>query len=107
MIGGSVDMAALKEEHEQMATDWTLGICHEPDDPLPIKAGALGYIKATRQITGTPRVHHAYVYDRATGKVLAACSHKHRSQRAALACASRLIRAVICEAINPDRVGGE
>lgn len=40
-----------------------------------------------RQLTGTPTIRHAYVYDRETGKPVAACQHAHRSDATARRCA--------------------
>lgn len=45
----------------------------------------------TRQFTGTPRVHRAYVRDRETGRAVEGCSHRHRSERTAMKCAEQLL----------------
>lgn len=50
----------------------------------------------TRQVTGRPYVHRAYVY--AGKKVVAACSHDHRSGRTAVKCADRMKRRLEREA---------
>lgn len=46
----------------------------------------------TRQETGRPRVHHAYVYD--DNRVVAFCHHKHRRASTATACSRRLLTTV-------------
>jgi hypothetical protein len=43
----------------------------------------------TRQLTGTPRVHHAYIY--AGNKVVAACTHRHRSSVVAQRCGADML----------------
>lgn len=44
----------------------------------------------TRQFTGAPRQHRAYVY--AGNRVLVACPHRHRFYRTAQACAERMLK---------------
>lgn len=46
----------------------------------------------TRQVTGNPRLNHAYVYE--GNRVIAACSHAHRSDAAARRCAKKMLRDV-------------
>ena len=54
-----------------------------------------------RQVTGLPYQYHSYVRDRETGKVIAACGHRHtrRGNHSgyyfALNCAERMLRKVI------------
>jgi hypothetical protein len=43
----------------------------------------------TRQITGRPTEHRAYVLNRATGTFVSWCDHRHRSTAAAYVCAER------------------
>lgn len=45
----------------------------------------------TRQFTGTPRVHRAYVLNRTTGKIVEACGHRHRTEKGARGCAERML----------------
>lgn len=52
----------------------------------------------TRQITGTPYIHHAYVYE--GNRVIRACKHPHgaRTHRGAVlaqACADKMLREVL------------
>lgn len=54
----------------------------------------------TRQLTGTPYIHHAYVYD--GNKVIASCTHRHGERRGAgpgivhaQRCAARMLRRAI------------
>lgn len=49
----------------------------------------------TRQFTGTPGVHRAYVLNRTTGQYVEACGHKHRTFHAAHNCADRMFAAVL------------
>ena len=57
------------------------------------------YYATTRQLTGTPYIYHAYVYDRASGRPVMSCSHHHRTsghsnkpgQRLAQECAERML----------------
>jgi hypothetical protein len=49
----------------------------------------------TRQFTGTPHVHRAYVLNRTTGKFVEACGHKHRTFMGAAKCSDRLLATVI------------
>ena len=46
----------------------------------------------TRQVTGLPYLHHAYVYEGV--KVVSACSHAHRSRAAAMTCATRMLHRI-------------
>lgn len=46
----------------------------------------------TRQLTGLPYIHRAYVYSRASGKPIKACLHNHRGQTFAQACADKMLR---------------
>lgn len=41
----------------------------------------------TRQFTGTPRIHRAYVYE--DNHVVWTCEHNHRKAKTAQACANR------------------
>lgn len=45
----------------------------------------------TRQFTGAPHVRRAYLLNRTTGKIIAACGHRHRTERGALQCAERML----------------
>lgn len=68
------------------------------------------YFATTRQLTGTPYIFYAYVYDRETGKVVASCMHRHgerrshnpatgatirRGDHAAKKCAERMLRRLL------------
>ena len=52
------------------------------------------YFAWTRVFTGIP-VSRGYVRDRQTGKIIMACSHKHRTEPAAMKCAEKLLRAYL------------
>jgi hypothetical protein len=45
----------------------------------------------TRQFTGTPRVHRAYVLNRTTGQIIEACGHRHRTPCGASKCADKML----------------
>jgi len=56
---------------------------------------------ATRQVTGDPSRHLAYVYDRSTGRPVKTCEHVHRSRLRfggkngayyAMRCAEKMLR---------------
>lgn len=49
----------------------------------------------TRQFTGVPWVHRAYVLNRTTGKIVEACGHQHRTPRGASQCAERMLAALV------------
>ncbi len=49
----------------------------------------------TRQFTGTPHVHRAYVLNRTTGKIVEACGHRHRNNVTAARCAETMMADVI------------
>lgn len=55
------------------------------------------YFTHTRQLTGRPLNHHAYVYDRLARPMrpVASCLHLHRSVSAAQRCANRMLRWVL------------
>ena len=55
------------------------------------------FYATTRQLTGTGYVYHSYVYDRMTGRPIAACRHAHRHGRTAQDCAERMLRKVLRE----------
>ena len=38
------------------------------------------YFASTRQVTGDPLRHMAYVMDRQTGKIVCSCKHRHVSK---------------------------
>ena len=64
-----------------------------------VTSGRPRYFATTRQLTGLPYLHHAYVYDRTTGKSVASCTHHHgerggRGQEKAQRCAARMLRRV-------------
>jgi len=56
------------------------------------------FITMTRQITGRPSDHHAYVFDRERARIVQACSHFHTrlrgksGQHYAQLCAERMLR---------------
>lgn len=84
---------------------------------LPTSVGCLGgkcrkfrpRVFAThRQLTGTPYIHHAYVYDGI--RVVASCYHRHGERRSvqrgsisAMACAERMLRRYL-RRISPESV---
>ena len=45
----------------------------------------------TRMFTGYPS-HRAYVRDRRSGKIIAACEHLHTSHHNAVACATKILK---------------
>lgn len=47
----------------------------------------------TRQFTGTPHVHRAYVLNKTSGKIVEACGHRHRTAKAAQSCANEMMNA--------------
>ncbi len=49
----------------------------------------------TRQFTGTPYVHRAYVHNRTTGRFVEACGHRHRTVGSASRCADRMLAEII------------
>jgi hypothetical protein len=58
------------------------------------------YFATERQVTGRPYIHHAYVVDRVTGKVVASCMHGHGERgghggEKALGCAERMLRRLL------------
>lgn len=65
-----------------------------------VKAEVRRYFAATRQLTGTPYIHHAYVYDRETGKPVLSCTHRHGRVTAAWTCAERMLRRVLCRGVQ-------
>ncbi len=59
------------------------------------------FFATTRQVTGDPLRHYAYVMDRSTGRPVCSCSHRHVSRLArggkngafyAMQCAKRMLR---------------
>ena len=66
------------------------------------------YYATTRQLTGLPYIHYAYVYDRMTGKPIMACKHNHATsrrskkpgQRLAQECADRMLRQVLARTVT-------
>jgi recombinational DNA repair protein (RecF pathway) len=55
-------------------------------------------VATTRQLTGRPTWHRAYVLDHSSGRFVCACTHNHRSSRTAEACAERMVRMVLRQA---------
>jgi hypothetical protein len=67
---------------------------------------------STRQATGDPSRHYAYVIDSSTGRTIAACQHRHVSQLRqggkngeyyAMQCAERMLRKL--NAAHVSKVG--
>lgn len=56
------------------------------------------FFPTTRQLTGLPHFHRAYVYDLEIGKVVKACEHNHRGQKYAKRCADKMLKQVRREA---------
>lgn len=60
----------------------------------------------TRQFTGTPHVHRAYVLNRTTGKIVEACGHRHRTDKAAKGCAESMMGAALAAIPRANRGAG-
>lgn len=55
-----------------------------------------------RQLTGRPYLYHSYAHDRVTGRNVAGCQHRHRSERTAMECAKRMVRAALARKEDGD-----
>lgn len=69
------------------------------------------YFATTRQVTGDPMRHYAYVMDRETGKPVRTCNHNHRSrlgcggmngEHYAMECAKKMLRKLSVERASDD-----